>query len=76
MILTAVPNSMKIVNSLAIFVQQKRWRFSVTRLDPVGEQSSLVSFIPKILVKICVSYFLERVYLIGWYQMAVQVHKS
>jgi hypothetical protein len=56
---------MKIVNSLAVLIKKKRRRLSITRLNPIREQTSLVSFVPKILVKICVSDLLERVYLIG-----------
>jgi hypothetical protein len=43
---------------LAVLVEQEWWRFVIGRLDPVGEEPSLVSLIPQVLIEICVGDFL------------------
>lgn len=50
LLLGSIPHSVQVVDTLTIFIDQKRWRFGITRFDPVGEQSSFIGFIPKILI--------------------------
>jgi hypothetical protein len=66
----------QVVDALTIFIEKEgRW-LSIAGFYPVGEQPSLVGFIPKILVEICVSDFLKRVYFVGRNEMAIKIHES
>ena len=56
--LRGIPSTMQVIDALAVLVEQEWWRFVVGRLDPVGKEPSLVSLIPQVLVKVCVSDFL------------------
>jgi hypothetical protein len=46
LLFTAIPDTMEVVDSLAIFIKEKRRRFSIAGFYPIWEQSSLVCFIP------------------------------
>lgn len=50
LLLGSIPHSVQIVDTLTIFIDQKRWRLGITWFNPVREQSSLIGFIPKILI--------------------------
>ena len=54
--------------------EQWRW-FGIGRLDPVGEQMTLVGFVPQVLVQVRVRDLLQRLDLIHRDQVAAQ-HNS
>ena len=60
---------------MAPLVDQQWRRFSVSRFDPWREQSPLVSLIQQILIKICISYLLQWLNVVHWYQVTVQIHE-
>jgi len=54
--------------------QQRRW-FRVSRLDPRRKQSSLVRLVPQVLVQVRVGDLLQRLHVVHWHQVTVQVHE-
>lgn len=50
--------------TLAPLVDQQWWWFSVSRFDPGWEQASLVCLVPQVLVQVCISDLLQRLYII------------
>lgn len=67
--------SRKVCLTLTPFIDKQRWWFGVSRLDPGWEEASLICFIPQVLVQIGISDLFQGLYIIHWYQMAVQVHE-
>jgi hypothetical protein len=55
---------MEVVDTLAVFIEQQWWWLVVCGLDPVREQSTLVSLIPEVLVQIGVCDLFQRVNLV------------
>jgi hypothetical protein len=70
-----IPDFIKVVYSLAPLVNKKGWRFCVRGLYPIWKKVSFFCLIPKILVKICVCDFFQRLYIIDWNQMSVKIHE-
>ena len=52
---------MEVVYALAPFIHEKGWRLRITGFDPVREESSLICFVPEILIQIGVGDLLEGV---------------
>lgn len=65
----------KVCLTLAPFVDKQRRWLSVSRFDPGREETSLISFIPQVLVQIGISDLFQGLHIIHWYQMTVQVHE-
>lgn len=61
--------------TLAPFVDQQWWWFSVSRFDPGWEEAPLVCLVPQVLVQVGVSDLLQGFYIVHRHQMTVQVHE-
>jgi len=60
----SLPDSLQVVDALAPLVDEKWRRLVVAGLDPVGEQPSLVGFVPEVLIQVGISDLLERLHVI------------
>lgn len=73
--LRGIPNTMEVVDTLAPLIHQQRRRFSITRLDPVGEQSPLVGLVPQILIQVGIGDLLQGIHIVNRHQMRIQIHE-
>ena len=64
-----------IVSTLAPLVHKQWWRLRVSWLDPRREESPLVGLIPKVLVQVGISDFLQWLHVVHWNKMTVEVHE-
>mmetsp|Transcript_45139 Transcript_45139/g.81182 ORF Transcript_45139/g.81182 Transcript_45139/m.81182 type:complete len:243 (+) Transcript_45139:3641-4369(+) len=60
-----VPDICQVIHTLAPLVDQQWCGLGVGWLDPIGEQVAMVTLIPQILVKVCISDFLQGLNLIA-----------
>mmetsp|Transcript_3491 Transcript_3491/g.11579 ORF Transcript_3491/g.11579 Transcript_3491/m.11579 type:complete len:907 (-) Transcript_3491:778-3498(-) len=70
-----VPHVRQVVDAEAPLVDEEGRRLRVGRLDPVGQQVSLVALIPQVLVEVGVGDLLERLDLVDGDEMRVEVHE-
>ena len=59
-----VPHVRQVVDAEAPLVDEEGRRLRVGRLDPVGQQVSLVALIPQVLVEVGVGDLLERLHVV------------
>jgi len=69
--LTIIPTPL----TLAPLVREQWWWFSISWFDPRWKQTSLVCLIPQVLVEVCVSDLLQRLHVVHWNQVTVQIHE-
>ena len=74
-VFSGVPHISQVIQTLAPFVHEQGRRLLVSRLDPVGEQVTLVCLIPQILVQVSVCDFLQWLDIIDWNDMRVEIHE-
>jgi len=65
LIILNIPCIGQIVDALAPLVNKQGRRLRVSWLDPIWKEISLFCLIPKILVEVCISNFLERLDIIN-----------
>mmetsp|Transcript_33281 Transcript_33281/g.109100 ORF Transcript_33281/g.109100 Transcript_33281/m.109100 type:complete len:1053 (+) Transcript_33281:4096-7254(+) len=68
-----VPHIRQVIDALAPLVHQERSWLGVRRLDPVGEQMTVVALIPEVLVKVGIGDLLKRLDLVARRQVRVHV---
>ena len=71
LVLGTLPNVCQIIETLTPLVNEQGRRLLVGRLHPIGEQVSLVSLVPQVLVQVGVSDLLQRLYVIDWNDVRV-----
>jgi len=70
-----VPNVIQVVDALAPFVSEERWRLRVRWLYPVGEKVTLLCLIPQVLVKISICDLFQRLDVVNRDKVSVKVHE-
>eukprot|EP00398_MALV-I-01_sp_L67-1_P000203 gene202-gene343 len=70
---TSVPYIRQVIDTDTILVH-KQWRwFGIGRLDPVREETTVIGFVPEILIEVGVGNLFKRFDVVDWHKNVVEI---